>query len=150
MSNSMSPYQSFIAISRYARWDEENQRREFWEESADRYLTFLSEHALNNYAYDMSNDMKFLRDKFVGLESLGSMRALMTAGPALERSNIAGYNCSYLPIDDVVAFDELLYILMNGTGVGFSVEKQYLDNLPVVGHETDIRTIVFQVVVDDS
>lgn len=132
MSNSMSPYQSFIAISRYSRWVEEKQRREFWEESADRYLTFLSEHALNNYGYDMSDDMSFLREKFVGLEALGSMRALMTAGPALERSNIAGYNCSYLPMDDVVAFDELLYILMNGTGVGFSVEKKYVEKLPVV------------------
>lgn len=150
MPTHMSPYQSFIAISRYARWDEENQRREFWEESADRYLTFLSEHALNNYHYDMSKEMDFLREKFVGLEALGSMRALMTAGPALERSNIAGYNCSYLPIDDVVAFDELLYILMNGTGVGFSVEKQYVDKLPVIGQETDLRTIDFHVVVEDS
>lgn len=132
MSNSMSPYQSFIAISRYARWDDEKQRREFWEESADRYLTFLSEHALKNYAYDLAEDLPFLRDKFVNLEALGSMRALMTAGPALERSNIAGYNCSYLPMDDAVAFDELLYILMNGTGVGFSVEKRYVEKLPVV------------------
>src|SRR6478736_8691342 len=146
----MSPYQSFIAISRYARWDDEKQRREFWEESADRYLTFLSEHTLNNYGYDLSPDMPMLREKFVGLEALGSMRALMTAGPALERSNIAGYNCSYLPIDDVVAFDELLYILMNGTGVGFSVEKKYVDKLPVVGEETDLRTIDFHVVVEDS
>lgn len=149
MSNSMSPYQSFIAISRYSRWVEEKQRREFWEESADRYLTFLSEHALNNYGYDMSDDMSFLREKFVGLEALGSMRALMTAGPALERSNIAGYNCSYLPMDDVVAFDELLYILMNGTGVGFSVEKCYVDKLPVVEeywYSGDHGTIV----VEDS
>jgi len=145
----MSPYQSFIAISRYARWDEENQRREFWEESSDRYLNFLSEHLAENYSYDLSADLPFLREKFVGLEALGSMRALMTAGPALERSNIAGYNCSYLPIDDVVAFDELLYILMNGTGVGFSVEKRYVDKLPVVGRG-DLRTIDFHVVVEDS
>lgn len=150
MSNSMSPYQSFIAISRYARWDEEKQRREFWEESADRYLTFLSEHTLKNYQLDLSNDIDYLREKFVGLEALGSMRALMTAGPALERSNIAGYNCSYLPIDNVVAFDELLYILMNGTGVGFSVEKKYVDKLPVIGAETDLRTLDFHVVVEDS
>jgi ribonucleoside-diphosphate reductase alpha chain len=146
----MSPYQSFIAISRYARWDDENQRREFWEESADRYLTFLSEHTLSKYSYDISSTLPFLREKFVGLEALGSMRALMTAGPALERSNIAGYNCSYLPIDDEVAFDELLYILMNGTGVGFSVEKKYVDKLPRVGRETDLRTIEWNVVVEDS
>src|SRR5690242_8165993 len=146
----MSPYQSFIAISRYARWDDENQRREFWEESADRYLTFLSEHTLHNYGYDMSDAMPYLREKFVGLEALGSMRALMTAGPALDRSNIAGYNCSYLPIDDEVAFDELLYILMNGTGVGFSVEKQYVNKLPVVGRETDLRETPLHIVVADS
>jgi ribonucleoside-diphosphate reductase alpha chain len=146
----MSQYQSFIAISRYARWDDENQRREFWEESADRYLTFLSEHTLKNYQYDLSQDMQFLREKFVGLEALGSMRALMTAGPALSRSNIAGYNCSYLPIDDEVAFDELLYILMNGTGVGFSVEKRYVEKLPVVGREIDMRTVEFPIVVEDS
>lgn len=149
MSTSMNPYQSFIAISRYARWDDENQRREFWEESADRYLTFLSEHTLNKHHYDLSDDLPFLREKFVELEALGSMRALMTAGPALERSNIAGYNCSYLPIDNPVAFDELLYILMNGTGVGFSVEKRYVDQLPVVGRG-DLRTIDFKVLVEDS
>lgn len=149
MTTHMSPYQSFIAISRYARWDDENQRREFWEESSDRYLNFLSEHLKENYSFDLSEDLPFLREKFVGLEALGSMRALMTAGPALERSNIAGYNCSYLPIDDMVAFDELLYILMNGTGVGFSVEKRYVDRLPVVGRG-DLRTIDFHVVVEDS
>ena len=149
MSNSMSPYQSFIAISRYARWDDENQRREYWEESADRYLTFLSDHVRDNYSYELSEDLPYLREKFVGLDAVGSMRALMTAGPALERSNIAGYNCSYLPIDDVVAFDELLYILMNGTGVGFSVEKRYVKQLPLVGRG-DMRTIDFHVVVEDS
>jgi len=138
----MSPYQSFIAISRYARWDDEKQRREYWEESADRYLTFLSEHTLKNYQYDLAEIMPQLRENFIGLEAMGSMRALMTAGPALERSNIAGYNCSYLPIDNVVAFDELLYILMNGTGVGFSVEKVYVDKLPVVAKPHRSATFV--------
>lgn len=149
MTNSMNAYQSFIAISRYARWDEEKQRRELWEESADRYLTFLSEHTLKNYNYDLTKELPELRDKFVNLEALGSMRALMTAGPALDRSNIAGYNCSYLPIDNEVAFDELLYVLMNGTGVGFSVEKKYVDKLPVVSenwYSGDHGTIV----VEDS
>lgn len=132
MTINMSPYQSFIATSRYARWDDDKQRRETWEESSDRYLTFLSSHLQKNYDYDLTETLPMLRSKFVGLESLGSMRALMTAGPALERSNIAGYNCAYLPMDDVVAFDELLYILMNGTGVGFSVESRYVEQLPVV------------------
>lgn len=130
MSVKMSPYQSFIAISRYARWDDTKNRRETWEESADRYLGFMSSHIQENYNYDPEDVMPFLREQFVGLQSLGSMRALMTAGPALERSNIAGYNCSYLPIDNPVAFDELLYILMNGTGVGFSVERKYVEELP--------------------
>lgn len=147
MTIQMSPYQSFIATSRYARWDDDKQRRETWEESSDRYLTFLSNHLEKNYNYDLSEDLPFLREKFVGLESWGSMRALMTAGPALERSNIAGYNCSYLPIDDAVSFDELLYILMNGTGVGFSVEKRYVDKLPIISMPT--RSAV-HVTVEDS
>jgi len=128
----MSPYQSFIAISRYARWDDEKQRRESWEESVERYMDYMIYHVEKNYApvdYEMYS---FLEEKFLNLEAFGSMRALMTAGAALDRSHIAGYNCSYLPIDNPVAFDELLYILMNGTGVGFSVERQYVEKLPVV------------------
>lgn len=132
MTVKMSPYQSFIAISRYARWDDELERRETWEESVGRYINFLADHALTHNGVDISSDTTFLRNAFENLEAFGSMRALMTAGPALERSNIAGYNCSYLPIDDPVAFDELLYILMNGTGVGFSVEQKYVSQLPVV------------------
>jgi ribonucleoside-diphosphate reductase alpha chain len=92
----------------------------------------MVDHIEKNYAPVPYEDYEFLREKFVDIEALGSMRALMTAGPALERSHIAGYNCSYLPIDNPVAFDELLYILMNGTGVGFSVERKYVQKLPVV------------------
>lgn len=133
MTVKMSPYQSFIAISRYARWDDTKERREYWEESADRYLEFMYDHVEKNYDHVIPEGTReFLRHMFVNQKALGSMRALMTAGPALERSNIAGYNCSYLPIDDPVAFDELLYILMNGTGVGFSVEKKYVEKLPIV------------------
>lgn len=133
----MSPYQSFIAISRYSRWMEEEQRRESWEESVDRYVNFMTDHLKKNYDCDTSDDSmgtgaKSVREYFLSLKAFGSMRALMTAGPALERSNIAGYNCSYLPIDNPVAFDELLYILMNGTGVGFSVENKYINELPVI------------------
>jgi ribonucleoside-diphosphate reductase alpha chain len=132
MTVKMSPYQSFIAISRYARWDDAKQRRESWEESTDRYLNYMAQHIEDNYKVDAKGALPFLREKFVNLEALGSMRALMTAGPALERSHIAGYNCSYLPMDSVEAFDELLYILMNGTGVGFSVENMYVEKLPIV------------------
>jgi ribonucleoside-diphosphate reductase alpha chain len=128
----MSPYQSFIATSRYARWDYEKERRETWDETVDRYMAAMDKQAIK-HGYIMEEEIhEFLRDSFHDLEAFGSMRALMTAGPALDRSNIAGYNCSYLPIDDMVAFDELLYILMNGTGVGFSVEKKYVDQLPTV------------------
>jgi ribonucleoside-triphosphate reductase (thioredoxin) len=150
----MSPYQSFIAISRYSRWLEEEQRRESWEESVDRYMDFMTEHLKKNFEYEPTDDsmgtgIQSVRTYFQNLKALGSMRALMTAGPALERSHIAGYNCSYLPVDDPIAFDEILYILMNGTGVGFSVEKKYVDQLPTIEatwYSGDHGTIV----VEDS
>lgn len=133
MTIEMSPYQSFIAISRYARWDDEKERRETWEESVSRYIDSIMKNLAvkHNYMPDREQ-VEDVENFFLSSKAYGSMRALMTAGPALERSNIAGYNCSYLPIDDMVAFDELLYILMNGTGVGFSVEKKYVDQLPRV------------------
>lgn len=147
MTVKMSPYQSFIAISRYARWDDTKNRRETWEESADRYLNFMSSHIDNTYGVDTSEDMVFLRENFIDLKAFGSMRALMTAGPALDRSHIAGYNCSYLPIDNEVAFDELLYILMNGTGVGFSVERKYVQKLPKIAQAKKGMEFI---VVEDS
>jgi ribonucleoside-triphosphate reductase len=128
----MSPYQSFIAISRYSRWLEEEQRRESWEESVGRYMDFMIKHVEKNNGTASKHVFDKLKTDFTDMKAFGSMRALMTAGPALERSHIAGYNCSYLPVDDPVAFDEILYILMNGTGVGFSVEKKYVDQLPTV------------------
>ena len=79
-----------------------------------------------------SETWRKIEDYIIGLSVMPSMRALMTAGTALERENIAGYNCSYIPIDNPKAFDEILYILMNGTGVGFSVERQYVDKLPTI------------------
>jgi ribonucleoside-triphosphate reductase len=145
----MSPYQSFIATSRYARWLEDESRRETWEESANRYLSFMSKHIKDKYDYDASSLISEIQDLFLNRKVLGSMRALMTAGPALERSNIAGYNCSYLPVDDLVAFDEILYILMNGTGVGFSVEKRYVEKLPEVPRFLDHRTD-YVIEVEDS
>lgn len=149
MAVTMSPYQSFIAISRYSRWLEEEQRRESWEESTHRYLDFMASHLTKNYGrYDWSEDMEFVEKQFLNLKAFGSMRALMTAGPALERSNIAGYNCAYLPMDSVEAFDELLYILMNGTGVGFSVENRYVEQLPVIP-EARPRTY-YRIDVEDS
>ena len=126
-------YQSFIHMSRYSRWMEEEGRRETWEETIDRYLSFMVEHLKENYSYSLfGTELADLRRGMLNLEVLGSMRALMTAGPALKRENVAGYNCSYLPVDSPRSFDECLYILMNGTGVGFSVERQYIGKLPTI------------------
>ena len=126
-------YQSFIHMSRYSRWLEEEERRETWEETIDRYLSFITDNLKENYSYSISGkELGELRDGMLNLKVLGSMRALMTAGPALARENVAGYNCSYLPVDSPRSFDECLYILMNGTGVGFSVERQYITKLPTV------------------
>ena len=126
-------YQSFIHMSRYSRWLEEEQRRETWEETIDRYLSFMVNHLRHDYTYDLfGEELSEIRNAMLNLEVLGSMRALMTAGPALARENVAGYNCSYLPIDSPRSFDECLYILMNGTGVGFSVERQYIAKLPTI------------------
>ena len=129
-------YQSFIHMSRYSRWLEEEQRRETWEETIDRYLSFMANHLKENYSYSLfGKELGELRDAMLSLKVLGSMRALMTAGPALARENVAGYNCSYLPVDSPRSFDECLYILMNGTGVGFSVERQYIAKLPTIPHQ---------------
>ncbi len=126
-------YQNFIHLSRYSRWIDKDERRENWKETIDRYLSFMSDHLKNNYNYTIPDDMySEIETSMLKLEVLGSMRALMTAGPALKRENIAGYNCSYLPIDSPRSFDECLYILMNGTGVGFSVERQYVNKLPTI------------------
>ena len=126
-------YQNFIHLSRYSRWIDTEERRETWSETINRYLSFMSNHLKDNYNYTISDEMySEIETSMFNLEVLGSMRALMTAGPALKRENIAGYNCSYLPVDSPRSFDECLYILMNGTGVAFSVERQYINNLPTI------------------
>ncbi len=139
-------YQNFIHLSRYSRWIDKDERRENWKETIDRYLSFMSDHLKNNYNYTIPDDMySEIETSMLKLEVLGSMRALMTAGPALKRENIAGYNCSYLPIDSPRSFDECLYILMHGTGVGFSAERQYTGNLPTVNEhfeETETTILV--------
>ena len=137
-------YQQFIYKSRYSRWLEEEKRREDWIETVHRYLNFMYEHLSSNYSYSISSELNAeLFEAITQLEIMPSMRCLMTAGPALERCNIAGYNCSYLPIDHTRAFDECLYILMCGTGVGFSVERNFVDKLPLVNeHFEDSDTII--------
>ena len=131
MSNALpTDYQHFIAVSRYARWLPEENRRETWFETVSRYTDYVCSKA------DVDTDTREeIWDAIYQLQVMPSMRALMTAGPALERDNTAGYNCSYLPIDDPKAFDEAMYILLCGTGVGFSVERQYVAKLPEVPAE---------------
>ena len=144
-------YQSFIHASRYARWLPELNRRETWTETVDRYVGNVIAPALHstdlsfNEIYEMQNK---LRSAILEQKVMPSMRCLQTAGPALDRDNTAGYNCSYTPVDHTRVFDEVLYILMCGTGVGFSVEKKYVDALPVIPDfllEKDI-----EIVVEDS
>ena len=129
-------YRNFIHISRYARWIESEGRRETWIETVDRYVDFMKNHLVSNFNYD-ENDEIFgeVRNAIINHQIMPSMRALMTAGPALERDHIAAYNCSFIAVDNLRAFDEAMYILMNGTGVGFSVEQKYIDNLPIVADE---------------
>ena len=131
--NYMNDYQRFIALSRYARWIEEDNRRETWEETVSRLINYFKYHTEQVLEVSIDDSMwKQIKGGIVSLNIMPSMRAMMTAGPALAREHIAGYNCSYIPIDNPKAFDEVLYILMNGTGVGFSVERQYINSLPTI------------------
>jgi len=141
-------YQSFIHMSRYSRWLEEEGRRESWSETVNRLISFFKKHIDNNYdGVIKKKEWNDLEEAILSLQVMPSMRALMTSGDALDRENVAGYNCSYIPIDSPRAFDEVLYILMNGTGVGFSVERQYADKLPTVPdvefeHTEDVVSVV--------
>ena len=139
-------YQSFIHLSRYARWNYDLKRRESWEETVDRYLNFFKEHLGDKHNFNLDNGLEAdLREAITNLDVMPSMRCLMTAGEALKKENIAGYNCSYVKVDSPRSFDEILYVLMNGTGVGFSVEEEYVNQLPELPeefYETDTTIIV--------
>tara|TARA_R110000787_G_scaffold193899_2_gene305441 strand:- start:28367 stop:30277 length:1911 start_codon:yes stop_codon:yes gene_type:complete len=133
----MDNYQQYIATSRYARWLEDKGRRESWPETVERYIDFFETKFTDSSG---GLNLQALKQAITNLEVMPSMRSLMTAGTALDRDNVAGFNCSYLPIDHIRSFDELMYILMCGTGVGFSVERQYIAKLPEVAaemHKTD-------------
>ena len=126
-------YQQFIHKSRYARWLEKEQRRENWDETVERYISFMNSQLLKKSNVELSaEDINDLRDAILNLDIMPSMRAMMTSGPALERDNVCGYNCSYIPVDSPRSFDECMYILMCGTGVGFSVERSNTEKLPTV------------------
>ena len=136
----MDEYSKYIASSRYARWMDDDNRREFWPETVQRYVDYWSETLTKAESKEM----------YKNIESCGvmpSMRAMMTAGKALDRDNVAGFNCSYLPIDHPRAFDELMYILLCGTGVGYSVERQYVEKLPSIPELNESGIVI---VVADS
>ena len=145
----MDLYQQFIAKSRYARFMPEKNRRENWTETVARYFNFLEDHLAKTNNYALTRELRTeLENAVLNLEVMPSMRSLMTAGKALERDNTAGYNCSYIPIDDPKSFDEAMYILLCGTGVGFSVEQKYVNQLPEVPEQLfDSQTTI---VVADS
>ena len=149
MSDLPTAYQQFIATSRYARWLDSENRRETWGETVDRYLTFFFEQheptAAKIPAAVKDSLRAELRAAILVGEVLPSMRTLMTAGPALARDGVAGYNCSYLSVDYSKAFADALFILLNGTGVGFSVERQFITKLPEIAedfHDTDTTLVV--------
>ena len=144
MSNNYLPtdYQAFIHTSRYARWLEKENRRETWPETVARYMS----NVVSPIVADL-NVLDKIELNILDLNVMPSMRAMMTAGPALNRDHTAGYNCSYLPVDDPKAFDEAMYILLCGTGVGFSVERQYIQNLPEIPEMSESDTTV---IVKDS
>ena len=145
----MTSYQEYISKSRYSRFLDDKGRREHWPETVERYFNFMEKHLEDKHQYKMNPALRHeLQTAVENLEVLPSMRSIMTAGEALERQNIAGYNCSYLPIDDPKAFDEAMYILLCGTGVGFSVEQKYVNKLPEIPEKLyDSNTTI---VVKDS
>ena len=137
----MKLYEDYIHQSKYARYLDEQQRRESWDETVSRYVDYWVDKGLIEEGEDIADIGTAIADKRV----MPSMRAMMTAGKALDRDNVAGYNCSYLPVDHPRAFDEALYILCCGTGVGFSVERKFTDKLPEVAEEfqdTDSTIVV--------
>lgn len=121
-----TPLQEYVHKSRYARWITSKQRRETWEETVQRYVDYFG----NKFPFYPTQE---IYDAIVNLKVMPSMRALMTAGPALERDPMAGFNCAFIAVDNVRAFDEILYVLMCGTGMGFSVERQFITKLPIIG-----------------
>lgn len=148
-SYQMTPYNTFIAKSRYSRYLDDKGRREHWDETVQRYFDFMSQHLKDKQGYELPAELRAeLQEAVTSLDIVPSMRAIMTSGPALARQNVAAFNCSYLPIDDPKSFDEAMYILLCGTGVGFSVEQKYVNKLPEVPDQ--LYNSETTVVVSDS
>jgi ribonucleoside-triphosphate reductase len=137
------PYRNFIAVSRYSRWLEDENRRETWAETVQRYVDFYSKTEAGSKV--SKDNWLRIRRAILNHEVMPSMRGLMTAGPALERENLAQFNCSFIAIDDPRAFDEALYILMNGVGLGFSVEREHVSKLPYVNEHFEKTKSVINV-----
>ena len=150
MSNTIeNPYENFIALSRYARWLESENRRETWGETVDRYFNFMVNQLETKHNYKPDPKVVAeLRDAVFNRNVMPSMRSVMTAGTALERENVSGYNCAFMPVDSARSFDEAMYILMCGTGVGFSVEYKYINKLPQLPEKLEKSDTV--VIVGDS
>jgi ribonucleoside-triphosphate reductase len=150
MSNTIAnPYENFIALSRYARWIPEENRRETWGETVDRYFDYMLNHLKENHNYIPTEKLVAeLKDGVFQRNVMPSMRSVMTSGAALDRDNVSGYNCAFLPVDSPRSFDETMYILMCGTGVGFSVEYKYINKLPAVPESLEKSTTV--ITVEDS
>lgn len=140
-STKLTPYSNFIATSRYAKWMPDENRRETWDETTQRFRDFAASSTPDDLLPTLDAAVEGIRN----LEVMPSMRALMSSGSALERCNVAGYNCAYLPIDSLRAFDETMYILMCGTGVGFSVEKQNVNKLPLINEHFEHTDTVIHV-----
>ena len=145
-----SVYEEFIYKSRYARWRDEDNRRENWDETVDRLISYYYKHTKDKVDWLSFNQgehsvLTDLYDAIYNFDVMPSMRALMTAGPAMDRCNVPAYNCAYLPVDSPRSFDEAMYILMCGTGVGFSVEKQYVDQLPRISEQFEDTDTVIRV-----
>jgi len=143
-----NPYENFIALSRYARWLQEENRRETWGETVDRYFDFMLSHLKTMDYVPDSKTVEQLKQAVYDRSVMPSMRSVMTAGPALDRDHVAGYNCSFVPVDNPRSFDETMYILMCGTGVGFSVEYKYVNKLPAVPETFEKSTTI--ITVEDS
>lgn len=139
-----SDYQKYIHQSRYARWVEKEKRRETWDETVNRYLDYFCYNEKTHHV--MSSSLREeLFNAIYNMKVMPSMRCMMTAGEALEKDQVAGYNCSYLVFDHPRAFDEMMYVLMCGTGVGYSVERQYINKLPDVAEDFHFTDTVIRV-----
>jgi len=134
----LDAYQQYIHKSRYARYLPQEERRETWKETITRYIRYWGDKLTEEERVEISQAI-------YKLEVMPSMRALMTAGPALDRDNMAGFNCSYIAIDSPRSFDEMMYVLMCGTGVGYSVEDQYISKLPEIAEEFHATDTVIHV-----